>query len=96
MHTLVSVHAYEIQTLRAKVIREDGKQTVADSCLKACLTAQEISRRPVRASSLEGRDALRLVTWLYSTDKAPNAESLNRALYLVLSRFNFKTGEYYL
>lgn len=69
---------------------------MADSCMKACLTAQENSRRPVRASSLEGRDALRLVTWFYSTDKAPNAESLNRALYLALSRFNFKTGEYYL
>lgn len=69
---------------------------MADSCMKACLTAQEISRRPVRASSLESRDALRLVAWFYSTDKAPNAESLNRGLYLALSRFNFKTGEYYL
>lgn len=69
---------------------------MADSCMKACLTAQEISRRPVREFSLEGRDALHLVTWLYSTDKAPDAERLNCALYLGLSRFNFKTGEYYL
>lgn len=69
---------------------------MADSCKKACLTAQEISGRPMRGFSMEGRDALHLVSWLYSTHKTPSTESVKCSLYHVLTRLNLKTGEYYI